>query len=206
MKQGDAASTVGERRALRVTWLLFAPPFAAAAFHWWLTTLSEKDDTPLQAMRAAEAPVQGTGSLLMQASLPFLTTAGGLALLLLAVWWGWRRLGGARMIPVMTGLWILLWAGVVLAVGYRYLDRTDRQALPEHAATVLQASTQQASARGVGGAKVLLRVAGFSSPQSVLLEEADAERLSNGTAITLSMARGRFGGMYVTGWKAGSHG
>ena len=201
MIRGGAASAEGDRRTLRLTWGLFAPPFVVAALHWWLTTLSEKDPTPLQALSPAGAPAGGTGSLLLQASLPFLVTVAVLALLLLAAWWSWRRFGRARMAPAAAGLWLLLWSAAAVAVGYRYLDRTDRQALPECTASVLQASEQAASARGPGGAKVLLRVQGFEVPQSVLLEEADAARLPAGAAVNLSLARGRFGKVYVTGWR-----
>lgn len=204
MARSGAASAATERRTLRATWLLFAPPFAAAALHWWLNTLREKDPTSLQVMSAVEASTPGTGSLLLQASLPFLSTVGVLGFLLLAAWWGWRRFGASRMIPTMTALWLLVWAAAMLAVGYRYLDRTDRQALPTRSAKVIQAGAQKASARGVGGAKALLRVEGFSSPQSVLLEEAEAANLPAGSELTLSLARGRFGGWYVTGWHPAS--
>lgn len=200
MAQGGAASAADDRRTLRATWWLFAPPFAVAALHWWLTTLSEKDPAPLQALSPTGAPTGGAGSLLLQASLPFLATVAVLALLLLAAGWSWRRFGRARMVPAAAGLWLLLWSAAAVAVGYRYIDRTDRQALPERVATVLQASEQPASARGPGGAKVLLRVQGFEVPQSVLLEDADAARLPAGIPVNLSLARGRFGKVYVTGW------
>ncbi|MGB3069189.1 MAG: hypothetical protein WBC18_11600 [Ottowia sp.] len=203
MAQGGGASAASDRRTLRTTWLLFAPPFAVAALHWWLTTLSEKDPAPLQVLSAAAAPVGGPGSLLWQASLPFIQAVVALALLVLAARWSWRRFGRARMISVAAGLWLALWACAAGAVSYRYLDRTGRQALPGRGATVLQASEQPASARSVGGAKVLLRVQGFEVPQSVLLEGAEATRLPAGTPVDLSLARGRFGQVYVTGWKTG---
>ncbi len=201
MAQGGGASGVAERGCLRAAWLLFAPPFSVAALNWWLTTLSEEDPTPLQALRPAAAPTEGPGSLLLQASLPFLWTVAVLMLLALAAWWARRRFGTARMMAVATGLWVLLWTGTALAVGYRYLDRTDRQVLPERTATVLQASEQKASTRTLGGAKALLRVEGFEVPQGVLLEEAEAASLAAGGSLTLSLARGRFGGTYVTGWR-----
>lgn len=200
MVQGGA-SQAPDRRVSRVAWWLFAPPFVVAALQWWLITLAEKDPTPLQPLAAAAAPTGGAGSLLWQASLPFLAVLLVLALLVLVARWSWRRFGGARVIPVAAVLWLMMWAGAALAVGYRHIDRTNRQALPERMATVLNARAQEASPRGVGGAQALLRVSGLEVPQRVLLEEADAARLPAGTPVTLSLARGRFGSIYVTGWK-----
>lgn len=200
MVQGGV-SAAPDRRASRVAWWLFAPPFAVAALRWWLTTLAEKDTTPLQLLTAASAPAGGPVGLLWQASWPFLLALGVLTLLVLAARWSWRRFGGARVIRVAAVLWLLMWAGSALAVAYRHIDRTNRQALPEASATVLNARAQEASARGVGGAQALLRVQGLEAPQRVLLEEADAARLPAGTPVTLSLARGRFGSTYVTGWK-----
>ena len=200
MLQGGA-SPAPDRRAARVAWWLFAPPFGAAALHWLLTTLAEKDPTPLQPLTSAAAPAGGPASLLWQASWPFLLAIGVLVLLVLAARWSWRRFGGARVIRVAALSWLLIWAASALAIGYRYVDRTNREALPEAVATVLNARPQEASARGVGGAQALLRVQGYELPQRVLLEEADAARLPAGTLVTLMLARGSFGTLYLTGWR-----
>ncbi len=200
MHQGGA-SPAPDRRASRVAWWLFAPPFAAAALHWWLTTLAEKEPTSLQPLAAAAAPGGGPASLLWQASWPFLLAMGVLALLVLAGRWSWRRFGGARVMRVSALLWLLIWVAAAMAIGYRFVDRTSRQTLPEASATVLNARAQEASARGVGGAQALLRVQGFELPQRVLLEEADAAKLPAGTLVSLMLVRGRFGTIYVTGWR-----
>ncbi len=203
MAHGRADASAAERGRLRAAWLLFAPPCTVAALLWVLTTLAEKDPASLQLLSAAPPPSGGAASLMLQASLPFVLAVLMLALLALVAWWSWRRFGGARVLRVAAVLWVLLWAGAATAVAYRYLDRAGRQALPALTATVLQASEQPPTTRGVGGARALLRVPGFDVPQRVLLEEANAARLGTGTPVTLSLARGRFGSLYVTGWQIG---
>ena len=199
----NAESPVAGRGAMQAS-VLFAPPITAAALHWLLDSLAEKESVSLQALVAAAPPTGGPTSLMLQASLPFLGVALGLALLSLMARWVWRRFGPAWAIRAGVVLWILLWSGVALALGYRHLDRSQRQPLPELAATVLQASAQAPSTRGVGGARVLVRVPGFDVPQRTLLESADAASLPVGASVALAVERGRFGGIYVTGWSVGA--
>ncbi|WP_028601622.1 hypothetical protein [Ottowia thiooxydans] len=202
MNQVTAESPAAERRTARAAWVLFAPPFAVAALQWWLATLSQKDTTPLQALRAAGASHEsGVGSLMLQASGPFLWMVAVLVLTVLVARWSWRRYGGPRVIRVAAVLWVLMCAAALLAVGYAYLNRMGREAAPARTAIVIQARTQTASERSPGGAVVLARVPGLEAPQSVLLEEADAARLPAGTPVTLSLAQGRFSGLYVTDWR-----
>ena len=202
MNQVAADTPAVERRTARAAWLLFAPPFAAAGLQWCLATLNQKDTTPLQALKAAGAPGEGgVGSLMLQASGPFLWALALVVITLLIVRWSWRRFGAAKVRRVAFGLWILLWAAAALAITYFYLNRSGREAIAERTATVLQARPQPASARGVGGAVVLVRVPELAVPQSVLLEEADADRMPPGTPVTLSLAKGKFSGLFVTDWR-----
>ncbi|MBH1963170.1 MAG: hypothetical protein I8H77_02480 [Comamonadaceae bacterium] len=202
MTQVTADTPAVERRTARAAWLLFTPPFAAAGLQWWLATLSQKDTTPLQALKAASAPGEGgMGSLMLQASEPFLWAVAVVVATLLITRWSWRRYGGARVVRVASALWILLWAAAALAIAYSYLNRSGREAIPARTVTVLQARPQPASERGVGGAVVLARVPDLTVPQSVLLEEADADRMPPGTPVTLSLAKGKFSGLYVTDWR-----
>lgn len=202
MNQVAADTPAVERRTARAAWLIFAPPFAAAGLQWWLTTLSQKDTTPLQALKAANAPGEaGTGSLMLQASEPFLWALAVVVGTVLVARWSWRRFGGAKVVRVASILWVLLWAVAALAIAYLYLNRSGREAIAPRTATVLQARPQPASPRGVGGAVVLARVPELEAPQSVLLEEADADRLPPGTPVTLSLAKGKFSGLYVTDWR-----
>ncbi|MET4579003.1 hypothetical protein [Ottowia thiooxydans] len=202
MNQAAAETPAVERRTARSAWLLFAPPFAAAGLQWWLGTLSQKDTTPLQALKAANSPGEGSvRSLMLQASEPFLWALAGVVLTVLIARWSWRRFGSAKVVRVSSCLWILLWAAAALAIVYLYLNRSGREAIPARTATVLQARPQQASERGVGGAVVLVRVPELAAPQSVLLEEADPGRMPPGTPVTLSLAKGKFSGLYVTDWR-----
>jgi hypothetical protein len=184
-----------------VAWLLFAPPLAALGLRWWLRTRAELDPTPWQALRAAGDAALEPGQLLWQASQPFLITTAALALLALGAWALVRRLGWRRVQPVAVLAWLLLWIGVAGAAGLQYVNRVAQQALPAQTATVLQARARPPTERGPGGAELLLRLPSFDAPQSVLLEQADAAVLPPGTRLQLALARGRFSGHYVTGWR-----
>lgn len=192
--QSDASRTA-------VAWLLFAPPLAALGLRWWLRTRAELDPTPWQALRAAgDAPLE-PGQLLWQASQPFLITAAALALLALGAWALVRRLGWRRARPIGVVAWIALWVALGAAAGLQHVNRVAQQALPAQTATVLQARARPPTERGPGGAELLLRLPGFDAPQGVLLEQADAAVLLPGTRLQLALARGCFGGHYVTGWR-----
>ena len=182
-------------------WLLFAPPFTFAALRWWTRLQAELEPASWQPLRAADAPDAAAANLLWQASLPFALTLAALTLAGLILWVALRRFGWRRVRPVAVFLWVFLWLGAVAAAGGQHLNRAARQALPPQTASVLQARAQAPTERGVGGAEVLLRLPGFDAPQSVLLELAQVGALPPGTRVQLALARGRFGGHYVTGWQ-----
>ncbi|HRN77111.1 hypothetical protein [Ottowia sp.] len=185
----------------RTAWLLFAPPLAALGLRWWLRARAELDPSSWQALRAAgDAPLE-SGLLLWQASQPFLIAVTVLALLVLGTWVLVRRFGWRRVRPVAAAAWIVLWAALAGAAGLQHVNRVAQQALPVQTATVLQVRPQPPSERGPGGAEVLLRLPGFEVPQSVLLELADAAALPPGSRLQLALARGRFDGDYVIGWR-----
>lgn len=184
----------------RGAWLLFAPLLAFAALRWWTRLQTDQDLGSWQRLRPADAAQAAPGSLLWQASWPFVLTASVLLLVALVVWLALRRFGWRRVRPVAAACWAGLWLAAIGATGCQHLNRTARQPLPPQTATVLQARTQPPTARGPGGAEVLLRMPGFEAPQGVLLEQADVAALPPGTRLQLALARGRLGGRYVTGW------
>ncbi len=190
-----------DARATRSAWLLFAPPFAFAALRWWVRWRTEQDPASWQRLRPAAAAEAASGSLLWQASQPFALTLLALALLALILWAALRRFGWRRLRPVLAVVWVAVWLTAAGATGWQHLNRAVRAALPAQTATVLQARARPPTERGPGGAEVLLRVPGFDAPQSVLLEQAEVGALPAGTRVQLSLARGRFTGQYVTGWR-----
>lgn len=185
----------------RGAWLLFAPPLAFAALRWWTRLQADQDLGSWQRLRPADAAQAAPGSLLWQASQPFVLGLLALALSALILWLALRRFGWRRVRPVVAACWAGLWIAAIGATGWQHLNRATRQPLPSQAATVLQARAQPPTARGPGGAEVLLRAPGFDAPQSVLLEQAEAAALPAGAQLRLDLARGRFGGHYVTGWR-----
>ncbi len=187
--------------ATRTAWLLFAPPFGFAALRWWTRVRAGQEPGSWQRLRPADVAEAASGSLLWQASQPFVLALLALALAALLLWLAVRRVGWARVRPLAAGAWIALWLAAAAATGAQHVNRAARQALPAQIATVLQARAQAPTGRGPGGAEVLLRVPGFEAPQSVLLELAEAAALPAGSQLRLALARGRFGGHYVTGWQ-----
>lgn len=186
---------------VRAAWLLFAPPVAALALRWWLRTRAGLDPAPWQALRAAGEQALTPGQLMWQASQPLLIAVGALVLPAALAWALVRRFGWRRVQPAAAVAWVVLWIAVAGAAGLQHLNRLAGQPLPAQLATVLQARAQPPSERGPGGAEVLLRIPGFDAPQSVLLEQAEASVLPPGTRLQLALARGRFSGRYVTGWR-----
>ncbi|MFT4193867.1 hypothetical protein, partial [Ottowia sp.] len=176
-----------ERATTRAAWLAFAPPLAVLLLRFALGTLAESL-LPAQPLHAARA-LDDAGALMWQAALPVLiaitaAAALGLALTLAVHAWGWRRVA-----PWLLGLWLAVCAAAAGALALQYANRAALRALPEATATVVQARPQPASARGPGGAWVLLTLPGDAAPRRVLLEGADARALPPGQRLRLPRAR-----------------
>ena len=195
-----------DRASARAAWLAFAPPLVVTMLHFWLNTLTESlpDAQPLSAVKVLGdgrmALDDATGSVLWQAAMPALLTLAVAIVLLLALWlavraWGWRR-----VMSGLAALWLALCAAAAVGLALRYLNRAGLQALPEAAATVVEARPYPSSERGPGGAMTVLTLAGdTAAPRRVLLVGADPRALPPGHALHLRYARGRFWGEYVTG-------
>lgn len=201
----DPTPRHGHGQATRTAWLLFAPPFVVVALRMWTRAQAEQDAGAWQPLRAAADSAAKPGSLLWQASQPFVFTLLALVLLALIGWALLRRFGWRRLRPLAAGAWVAVWTLAAAALLAQHANRFARQPLPAQTATVLQARAQAPTERGPGGAEALLRVPGFAAPQSVLLEDASVAQLPAGTRVQLALARGRLAGHYVTGWRLAPH-
>ncbi|NMM89754.1 hypothetical protein B2J88_36380, partial [Rhodococcus sp. SRB_17] len=57
-------------------------------------------------------------------------------------------------------------------------------------------------ARGPGGTLLVLRVDTLAQPQQVLIDDPQAAQWRPGQRVVLQWARGRYQGLFVTGWQA----
>ena len=54
----------------------------------------------------------------------------------------------------------------------------------------------------MGGTELILLVPGLALPQRLLIDDAQARPLKPGDRLALQVAKGRFSGLFVTGWQA----
>jgi hypothetical protein len=190
--------------ALHTAWLLFAPPAVLVGLRALLEWLSDRQ-------RAAPAlPLQpvSTPSGALDLLWPI---AAGLALLL-AFGLLLRRLGGRRAMPLLGGLWLLLWLGGSAALAQRHLNEqglylhedAQQGAAPipgSVAARVLANQFKPPSLRGAGGSELVLQVPGLPVPRRLLLDDPRARQIKPGDTLALQFSPGRFSGLFVTDWR-----
>ena len=202
------------RRALRLAWLWFAPPFLVAALYVWLQmriddlpTIAPIIDAPYVQTLAGDSDA-ALRALLWQASQPLLISVLTVAALLLIVWRAVVRWGWARVTPLATGLWCVVWAGLALALVARYANRVYLTPLPPVTASVIAAQPYPSSEHGPGGAVAWLTPppgaanaddpSAAARPWRVRIEGADFQAMPAGTRVTLQRARGALWGTYLT--------
>jgi hypothetical protein len=200
---------VTERGKRRMAWLWFGPLVAVALLQFYLGTKTEAlpDIEPIviapYVQAAAGHDDAALRALMWEASKPLLMTVSAVALTILFIWLVIRRWGWQRTRPMFTGLWIVVWLCVALALAARYVNRMSLTPLPPVTGTVIAAQPYPSTERGPGGAQTWLQP---SSPEStggvplrVKIEGADFHAMTAGMRITLQRARGALWGVYVTG-------
>lgn len=188
--------------ALHTAWLLFGPPAVMAGLRWILQSMDDRQTA------TAALPL-----------LPVATTAGVFELLwpvaavlalLAAVWLALRRIGWRRSLPVLGGVWLLLWLYGGAALLQRHQNRAglflqdgiSASAGAPVLARVLASQFKPASLRSLGGTELVLQVSGQEVPQRLLINDPQAAPLKSGDALALQIVPGRFSGRFVTGWLA----
>lgn len=185
----------------RTAWLLFAPPAAMVGLRW-LLQLADDRQSGLPAL-----PL-----------LPVATTAGAMDLLwpialglagLTVAAWLMRRVGWRRAMPAVGIVWLLLWLAGSGALVQRHLNReglflqsVNPAASAPVTARVLTSRFKPASLRGMGGTELVLLVPGLALPQRLLIDDVQARPLKADDRLALQFAKGRFSGLFVTGWQA----
>lgn len=216
--------TAAPEGATRTAWWLFAPPAAVVGLRWLLEWHADRWPGPAV---WALAPFDGTRD-----PAAVLAGFGAGAAVLAATGWllrrAARRWGRPAARRIALGLWLLACTGGAVALALRHWDARLLQPQPEARVTVAGTRPQPASLRGPGGTQVVLRWesgSGTDTGQNVpgngqgagppLLRQATlpseaAAAWQPGQVLHLQWARGRFGGLYATGWSpaapAGSSG
>lgn len=197
--------------SLHTAWLLFAPPAVLVGLRAVLGWLSERQSaTPAFPLQPLSTP-SGTLELLWP-------IAAGLALLL-ALGLLLRRLGWRRAMPLVGGLWLLLWLGGSAALLQRHLNEqglflheaialdTVPHLEPSPAPVVARVLANQfkpPSPRGAGGSELVLQMPGFDVPQRLLIDDPRARQIRPGDTLALQFSPGRFSGLFVTDWRVAS--
>ncbi|CAM3494594.1 hypothetical protein [Paracidovorax anthurii] len=191
--------------ATRTAWWLFAPPAAVVGLRWLLQWHDDRWPGPAA---WALAPFAGTRDLGPGLLAALGAGAAGLAVVGVLLRRVARHRGRGPARRVAAGLWGLACAAGALAMAARHWDARWLQPLPETRVAVAGSRAQPPSLRGPGGTQVVLRweagPGGGDVPvlrQATLPAEA-AAAWRPGQALRLQWARGRFGGLYATGWDA----
>ncbi|MDA8522522.1 hypothetical protein [Acidovorax sp. NCPPB 4044] len=197
--------------ATRTAWWLFAPPAALMGLRWLLEWHGDRWPGP---HAWALAPFAGT----RDPGLGFAALGAGAAAIAavgVLLRWTARRRGRPHARRVAAGLWALACVGGALAMAARHWDARWLQPLPEARVSVAGSRVQPPSLRGPGGTQVVLRwedadpVASGTPPlegtapvlRQATLPASAAAAWRPGQALRLQWARGRFGGLYATGWQ-----
>ena len=185
----------------RTAWLLFAPPAAMVGLGWLLQLADDRQSALPALPLVPVATTTGAMDLLWPVAL-------GIAVLTVAAWL-LRRVGWRRAMPAVGLVWLLLWLVGSGALLQRHLNReglflqgVNPSASAPVAARVLTSRFKPASLRAMGGTELVLRVPGLALPQRLLIDDVLARPLKAGDRLALQFAKGRFSGLFVTGWQA----
>lgn len=195
------AATPSGWTSQRTAWLLFGPPAFMVAVRWLLQLADDRQNaTPALSL----APVSTTTGML-----DLLWPVAVVLAVLVAAGLVIRRLGWRRVMPVIGGVWLLLWLSGSGAMLERYLNRQglflqgmNASATAPVSARVVTSQFKPPSLRSLGGTELVLQVGSLEIPQRLLIDDARAAPLKPGDTLALQLAPGRFSGLFVTGWQA----
>ena len=195
MANSQPVAEPGGAAAPRAVWWLFGPPVALAGLRLWLQAQADRPDAPMALPLRPLATGEGASGDL----LPWGLAAAAL-LLGMGVWAG-RRLGWRRLAPVLAGLWVLLWLAGGAALLQRHLNVRGLQSPVRVVATVLGSRPRAPSLHAMGGTELVLQLPPMAGPHTVLIDDPRLRDLRPGSPLALQLARGRFDGLFVTGWE-----
>ena len=181
----------------RTAWLLFAPPAVLVGLRWvlqWQADRGPQDPVlPLLPFVASQDMWFFLWPVLWTLLALFASVAGTL---LAARRWGWYPVGRVWLV-----LWIAACVAGAPALVWRHLNVQGVQPLAPVQAQVLGSRTKAPSARGPGGTQLVLRIDTLEPLQQVLLDDPQAAHWKPGQRLVLQWARGRYSGLFITGWQ-----
>lgn len=197
---GSPAGALAGWSSQRTAWLLFAPPATMVGLRWLLQLADDRQSALPALPLLPAATTTGAMDLLWPVAL-------GIAVLTVAAWLI-RRAGWRRAMPVVGVVWLLLWLAGSGALLQRHLNReglllqgVSPSASAPVTARVVSSRFKPASLRGLGGTELVLLVPGLALPQRLLIDDVRARPLKSGDRLALQFAKGRFSGLFVTGWQ-----
>lgn len=197
-RQAAAAGASGAVNAQRTAWVLFAPPALLVGLGWVLAWLQERG---AQVVLLPLTPFEPSPDVwtVLQPALRVLLAA--LLVLVLALW-ARRRLGPRRTARALGVAWVALCLAGAAGLVRRDLNVRGAEPLPSVPAQVIGSRAKAPSTRGPGGTLLVLNVHSLAQPQQVLVDDPQAAGWRHGQRLVLNWSRGRYQGLFVTGWRA----
>ena len=183
--------------AQRTAWVLFAPPALLVGLGWVLAWQQERGVQQVLLPLTSFEPAPEIWAVLQPVLRVLLA---GTLVLVLAVW-ARRRVGTRRVVRALGAVWVLLCLAAAATMVRSDLNLRGAQPLPPVPAQVIGSRAKAPSTRGPGGTLLVLRVHSLKQPQQVLLDDPQAARWRPGQQLLLSWSRGRWQGLFVTGWR-----
>ena len=183
--------------AQRIAWVLFAPPALLVGLGWVLAWLQERSALAVLLPLTPFEPAQGLWAVLQ----PVLRVLLALVLVLAVALWVRQRVGTRRVLRALGVAWVALCLVVAAGMVRRDLNVRGAQPLPPVPAQVIGSRAKAPSTRGPGGTLLVLRVHALAQPQQVLVDDPQAARWQHGQRLLLAWSRGRYQGLFVTGWR-----
>lgn len=184
--------------AQRTAWTLFAPPALLVGLGWVLAWLQERKALAVLLPLTPFEPAPDVWAVLQ----PVLRVLLAGTLVLVLALWARRRVGTRRVARALGVAWVALCLAGAAGMVRRDLNVRGAQPLPPVPAQVIGSRAQAPSTRGPGGTLLVLRVHSLAQPQQVLVDDPQAARWRHGQRLLLAWSRGRYQGLFVTGWRA----
>lgn len=183
--------------AQRTAWVLFAPPAMLLGLRWVLAWQQERGVQQVLLPLTPFVPAPEVWTALQ----PVLRVLLAVLLVLVLAVWARRRMGTRRVVRMLGVGWVALSLAGAGGMVWRDLNVRGVQPLPPVPAQVIGSRAKAPSTRGPGGTLLVLRVHSLEQPQQVLVDDPQAAGWRPGQRLLLAWSRGRWQGLFVTGWR-----
>ena len=165
---------------------------------WVLTWLQDRDAQAVVLPLTPFEPALDMWSVLQ----PAMRLVLAAVLVLVLVFWARRRVGIRRVARALGAVWVALCLVGAAGMVWRDLNVRGAQPLPPVPAQVIGSRAKAPSMRGPGGTLLVLRVHSLAQPRQVLVDDPQAAHWKHGQRLLLTWSRGRYQGLFVSGWRA----